>query len=121
MKKNNSNYNIKKSFRSLKLSSVLKKKLGLIFFSMSDKRLGMISINYITLSKDLRNAKIYIFFLNKLSIKETIYILNKSSTYLKNLLSKNSKLNFVPKLTFYYDKSIVVGNRINHLLKKDDR
>ena len=120
MKKNNNNYNIKKSFRSLKLSSILKKKLGMIFFNMNDKRLGMVSINYIILSKDLRNAKIYVFFLNNLSIKDTISLLNKSETYLRNILSKNSKLNFIPRLTFYYDRSIIVGNRINHLLKKND-
>ena len=80
----------------------------------------MITINYILLSNDLRYAKIYVFFLNSLSIKQSINILNKSSSYLRSLLYKNSNLNFVPKLNFYYDKSIIVNNRINYLLNKNE-
>ena len=64
-------------------------------------------------------AQIYVFFLNSLSIKDTISILNKSSPYLRNKLSETSKLNFVPKMNFYYDKSIVLNNRIDDLLKKN--
>jgi ribosome-binding factor A len=56
---------------------------------MNDKRLGMISINNVSLSDDLRYAKIYVFFLNNISIKKTIYLLNNSSSYLRSILSKN--------------------------------
>lgn len=119
MKKMQKNNNITiKSFRSLKLSSILKKKLGVLILNMNDKRFGIISINNVLLSNDLRYAKVYVFFLNNISIKKTIYLLNNSSSYLRNLLSKNSHLNFIPKLNFYYDKSILVNNRINHLLNK---
>lgn len=118
MKKNN--VISSKSFRSLKISSLLKKKIANIFLNINDKRLGIISINYIFLSNDLRNAKIYVFFLNNLSIKKTICLLNNYSKYLRNILSKNSNLNFIPKLYFYYDKSIIVGNRINNLLKMNN-
>lgn len=114
------NNNQIKSFRALKISSILKKKLGSLLLNMDDKRLGLITINYILLSNDFRYAKVYIFFLNNLSIKETIFLLNKSSSYLRSNLSKSSNLNFIPKLNFYYDKSILVNDRINNLLNKDE-
>jgi len=110
-----------KSFRSLKISSIIKKKLSNLLVNMNDKRIGIITINKIIISKDLRYAKIYIFFLNNLSIKETIKILNNSSSYLRNQLSKHSNLNFIPKINFYYDKSIMILDRINSLLKVNEK
>jgi len=88
---------------------------------MNDKRLGIITINYIILSKDLRYAKVYIFSLNNLSVQNTVLILNKSSSYLRNQLSKKLNLNFIPKINFYYDKSILLNNRINNLLNKNEK
>ena len=108
------------SFRYLKISSIIKKKLGMLFLNMNDKRLGIITVNNIILSKDFRYAKIYVFFLNTISIKETISILNNLSSYIRKKLSENSNLNFIPKINFYYDKSIVVNNRIGNLLDKNE-
>jgi len=109
-----------KSFKILKIESILKKKISEFFLQLSDKRLGIITTSKISLSKDLRYAKVYIFFLNKLSIKETIYILNDFSPYLRKQLSKKSNINFIPKISFYYDKSIILGNRINSLLSNNE-
>ena len=108
-----------KSFRSLKISSIIKRKLGSLFISMNDKRLGIITVNNVLLSKDLRYAKIYIFFLNNLSINETIAILNKSSSYLRKKLLTVSNINYIPQMSFYYDKSIILNNRISALLKNN--
>ena len=104
----------------MKISSIIKKKLSSLFFSMDDKRLGIITINRIELSKDLRHAKAYVFFLNNMSIKESISLLKKSSSYFRKQISKSSTLNFIPKIDFYYDKSIILNNRINSLLNKNE-
>lgn len=109
-----------KSFRYLKISSLLKKKLGALLLQINDKRLGIITINSIRLSNDLRHAKVYVFFLNTLSIKQTVLILNNLSSYIRKKLSQSSNLNFIPKISFYYDKSIIVNNRIDNLLNEDE-
>ena len=52
-----------KSFRSLKIVSVIKRKLSSLILGMDDKRVGIITINDINLSKDFRyGADIRIFF-----------------------------------------------------------
>lgn len=113
------NSKIIKSFRHLKISSMIKKRLSELFLDMNDKRVGIITINEVLLSKDLRYAKVYVFFLNNLSIKNTMLLLNKCVPYLRNKLSSKLSLNFIPKINFYYDKSIIINNRIDKLLNNN--
>jgi len=108
------------SFRYLKITSIIKKKIGSFLINMNDKRLGIITVNNVILSKDLRYAKIYVFFLNTLPIKKTISILNNSVSHIRKKLSESSTLNLIPKINFYYDKSIILNNRIDNLLDNNE-
>lgn len=108
----------KNQFRLLKINSRLKKKLSASILQMNDKRIGIVSVSHILINKDLKHAKIYVYFLNSISIKNTILILNRSSSYLRNMIAKDGGFNNTPRLSFHYDKSVLVNNRINSLLKR---
>ncbi|NIG99297.1 MAG: 30S ribosome-binding factor RbfA [Buchnera aphidicola (Periphyllus acericola)] len=73
----------------------------------------------VKVSPDYSFAKIYIYFNKKTSFNNvlSLNILNKSSSYIRFLLSKKLTLRTVPKLIFVHDFSLTEGEKISNLLK----
>lgn len=107
--------------RTHRVSDVIHRTLAnLITQDFKDPRIGMVTIAEVTLSPDLRHAKIYVTVLEENKIKETLKILNEASGYFRRELAHALKLRIVPVLTFIFDDSVLRGNRIAALLDKQD-
>ena len=84
---------------------------------------GIVTISKVNVSRDLSNAKIYYTVINNLSSKEEISnILNKKSKFLKGIIGKQITSKHIPNITFYFDDSIEMYEKIDKMfLKINDR
>ena len=86
--------------------------------------LGFITFSKVTISPDLKHAKIFFGAVNKKKSIENITIeLNKRSKAFRKYLGQELTIKFTPSLKFYFDDTIEYAERIDELfnkLKKSD-
>ncbi|MEC8126342.1 MAG: 30S ribosome-binding factor RbfA [Pseudomonadota bacterium] len=107
--------------RTQRLGEQIKRDLAsLIQRALKDPRIGMITVNFVDLSKDLSYADVNITVLvaddSDDKIIESLRILNKASPFLRMELGRALKVRKVPHLRFHYDDSLKRGARINALI-----
>ncbi|HXZ29891.1 MAG TPA: 30S ribosome-binding factor RbfA [Dehalococcoidia bacterium] len=100
---------------------------GLLEREVNDPRLSkFISVTEVTISPDLRHAKVYVSTLGSEINKEDLLAgFNNASGFLRRELAAHLKLRQIPELSFHYDDSIERGARLLKLMgelsaKKDD-
>ena len=102
--------------RSERISEGIQKALSkLVIDNIRDPRIGMVSINYVEVSKDYAVAKVYVSFIDLLdseAISSAVDALNGAASYLRKMLSSELGLWSTPKLRFLIDK---VGKRASQI------
>lgn len=89
---------------------------------VKDPRLHDVTITSVTLSDDLRNAKIFFVEMGKDECSDDMKAgLNQASGFIRRELGKRMKLRCVPELIFIHDTSFGYGNRIEKLLAEIGR
>lgn len=107
--------------RTQRLGEQIKRDLALLIQrELKDPRVGMVTVNFVGLSKDLSYADVNITVLvaddSDEKIIESLTILNEASTFLRMELGRVLKIRKVPHLRFHYDDSLKRGARINALI-----
>jgi len=115
--------------RTRRVGELIQRELALLINSeLSDPRIGLVTLTGVELTRDLKQAKVFLTELtnnsrSKSDHKELIEALNSASGYLKRLLSQKLDLRSMPKLQFIYDNSVERGLRLSALIdearKKD--
>lgn len=114
---------MEKSFnRSMRIAQELQKNIShIIQVSLKDPRIiTMITVSSVKVSKDLSHAQVFLslFDTNKsINVKKILIILNKSVGYIRKLLCQKMRLRIIPDIIFYYDDTLLKGNKISLLLK----
>jgi len=108
------------SRRSERTSKLIQREIsGLLEREVNDPRLSkLISVTEVTLSPDLKYAKIFVSTLgDQIDSKEEVLAgFNKASGFLRRELASHLKLRYTPKLSFQYDDSIERGARLLKLM-----
>jgi ribosome-binding factor A len=82
-----------------------------------DPRIGMVTITDVTVTDDLKFAKIYFVEMGKDECSpETVAGLEHAKGFMKRELGKRLRLRHVPDIAFKLDKSFAYGSRIDRLL-----
>lgn len=107
--------------RTQRLGGQIQRDLAvLIQRELKDPRVGMVTINDVTLSKDLGYADINVTVLvpedDEARIVESLSILNEAAGFLRTELGRGLKVRKVPHLRFHYDDSLKRGAEINALI-----
>ena len=107
--------------RTQRLGEQIKRDLALLIQrELKDPRIGMVTVNFVDLSKDLSYADVNVTALviddSDEKIIESLTILNEASTFLRMELGRALKVRKVPHLRFHYDDSLKRGVRINALI-----
>lgn len=107
--------------RTQRLGEQIKRDLALLIQrELKDPRIGMVTVNFVDLSKDLSYADVNITVLvaddSDEKIIESLTILKEASTFLRMELGRALKVRKVPHLRFHYDDSLKRGARINALI-----
>jgi ribosome-binding factor A len=83
---------------------------------------GLISVNDVEVSGDLRIAKVFVSVLGgKDQQKSALNALEQNRPHLQELLAKSVVLKFTPQLRFVMDDSIERGNRVLRIMDELER
>jgi|SRR5687768_7168105 len=106
------------SHRMLRVRELLKREIGEILRrELPVEQAGLITVNDVDLSGDLRNAKVFVSFLGSAEQQRTgLALLQKNRTRIQNLMAKAVFLKYIPRLNFVVDDSVVRGNRVLRII-----
>ena len=110
--------------RTQRIADQVQKDLAkLIHREIKDPRLGMVTVSYVKIAKDLGYADIYVTVMamgkqddQAGAIQESLKVLNSAAGFLRGQLSKKVKLRVMPQLRFHFDESVDRGRRLNDLI-----
>ena len=109
------------SRRSERTSKLIQREIsGLLEREVNDPRLSkLVSVTEVTLSPDLKHAKIFVSTLgSKIDKEDLLAGFNNASGFLRKELATHLRLKQIPQLSFHYDDSIERGARLLKLLGK---
>lgn len=105
-----------------RVSQEIQRKISVILQNeISDPRIGVPTISGVCVSKDFKNAKIFVTFLDKENYSEintAIMILQRAARFIRFLLAQTMCLRVVPVLLFEYDSSLIQGVKVCNLITK---
>lgn len=114
--------------RTQRVADQIQKDLAqLIQREIKDPRLGMVTISYVKIAKDLGYADVYVTVMamggkdEATAVKESLKVLNNASGFLRGQLSRQIKLRVMPHLRFHFDESVDRGRRLNDLIIQVNR
>jgi ribosome-binding factor A len=107
------------SRRSERTSKLIQREISeLLEREVNDPRLiKFISVTEVTLSPDLKHAKIFVSTMGtETNKKDLLAGFNNASGFLRKELAAHLRLKQIPQLSFYYDDSIERGARLLKLM-----
>ena len=85
-----------------------------IFENFDSKNLTVVDV---TLSPDLKNARIFVTTNSVSGNQLLIDKLNNKSKLIQKKIASNLNLKFAPKIKFFFDNSLQYSNKINSILE----
>ena len=109
--------------RTSRIGEVIMRELAqMIQQEVSDPRVGMVTVSHVSVTPDLKYAKVYITRLNGIKsekdVNECIEGLTNAAGFLKRGIAKRVEIRTIPELRFYYDKSLEHGFYMDELIAK---
>ena len=109
----------KESSRGRKIGDLIQRELAvLVQREIKDPRIGMVTINEATVSRDLAFSDVYFTVLPSENTEIVEEVLNEASGFLRSQLAKVLSTRTTPKLRFHYDSTIESGARMNKAIDK---
>ncbi|MEM5278397.1 30S ribosome-binding factor RbfA [Cupriavidus taiwanensis] len=106
------------SSRNLRISDQIQKDLAeMIQRELRDPRLGLVTLQSVTLTPDYAHAKVYFTVLGA-EAAEAQAILNEKAGYLHSLLFKRLHIHTVPTLHFHHDTSVEHAIEMSKLINE---
>jgi len=119
MKKSHSSQQKEVSQRQLRVQELLRSALNEILIRGESKNPILdnilITITYVDVSPDLRNAKFYIVPSDINKIKIVIESFNESKKIIRKKIADKVKLKYVPEISFFFDETINEIKRLDEL------
>lgn len=111
---------IGRNTRVRRVSQEIQRKISVILQNeINDPRVGVLTVSEVCISKDLKNAKVFVTFLDKETASEisvAIMVLRRASRFIRFLLAQSIHLRIVPVLLFKYDASLIQGVKLCNLI-----
>lgn len=106
------------SRRQKRVSNLIKEELSRLFItSFQDSTSGLITITHVSMSKDLKNAHVYLSILGHSPKQEILDLINARKGYLRKTIASKIKLKYNPMLIFSLDESFDFEERIQEVMK----
>lgn len=81
--------------------------------------LGFITFSKVTVSPDLKNAKVYFSVVNKKkSVSNIEYEINKKSKAFRKYLGQELRIKYTPRLIFFYDDTLSYSQKLDSIFHK---
>jgi ribosome-binding factor A len=99
--------------------AILKLVAQLLNEKVNDPRIGAVTVTGVEVSRDLKNARIYVSSLRDQERKREILAgLKSAAGFIRTRIARELRLRYVPVLEFVYDETPDQARRIETLLKQ---
>ncbi len=106
--------------RNERVASLIAREISIIISQdVKDPRLGIVTVTQVSVSPDLKVAKIYFTSLGNST--NDLEILRGAKGFIRSTLAHRIRIKFVPELDFFIDESAKHGEKIDKLLEKIDK
>jgi len=104
--------------RAERLAEALKDEIAeVVGFELDDPRLEAVTVTDVSVSDDLRDAKVYVLVQGSESeIKEALGALEQASTFVRRQVAMNLDMRFAPHIHFARDTAEENAARVNEIL-----
>ena len=104
--------------RSQRIADLLQREIALLLQKeASFKEAGLITVSFVDVSPDLRNASVYFTCLGPTCSEEDLAdLLNERARHFRRLLGQSLALRAVPQLVFRFDQTLNRANRLTELI-----
>ncbi|MCH8086780.1 MAG: 30S ribosome-binding factor RbfA [Chloroflexi bacterium] len=109
------------SRRALRVNELLRAELSVLLQrTIRDPRLNhMLSITSVSVSKDLKQAQVYVSAMGTEEEKAEVFQgLKSASPFLRRTLGSSLSLRYIPRLTFHRDDSLENAARLTELIDR---
>ena len=105
--------------RSIRVGDQIKKEVSnIILFDLKDPEVGFVTITYVKLTDDLKQARIFFTVLgDQNNIEKTCQALKRAKPFIQQRIGKRVRLKYTPQISFEYDSSVEYGSRIEQLIE----
>jgi len=111
-----------KKDRLIRISELLKREIGELLFRIINEDnfdLSAITVTHVIISRDLRNARVFISIRNHENERDRMLAcLKKYRLEIQRCINKDITMKYTPRLSFELDRSIEEGDRILHTLSQ---
>ncbi len=106
--------------RVRRVAEAIKEEASLIVTQkLSDPRLGFVTVTRVKISRDLREAAIYVSILGGTGERsKALHALNDAAGFVKRAVGDRLKLRFTPNIRFEFDPGIDNSIRVSELLRQ---
>jgi ribosome-binding factor A len=112
----------KSSKRTRQIADMIQRYLAVALRQeIKDPRLVNVTITDVTLTADLRMAKVYFTLVKDQDLTAAQAALHKAAGHFRHIIAVNLELRFTPSLTFYYDETILHAERLSRLLNQAEK
>jgi len=103
--------------RSERVGDQIKQEIAdILMRKIKDPRIGFVTVTDVDVSRDLRNAKVFVSIYGD-NKKETLKGLESASVFIRSELGSRMRMRCVPELIFRFDPAVEEGAHIMQLLK----
>jgi ribosome-binding factor A len=108
------------SIRTERVASLIKQEIaGILIKDFNEPGLGFTTVTEVSVSGDLRIAKVYFSVFGDEKLKErTMATLEAEKGRMRGIIGSRMRLRFVPELQFFLDGTMDRVDRINQLINK---
>ncbi len=108
------------SVRTDKVGHLIKEELGLLIErDYRTPEMGFMTVTKVSMSPDLRLARVYISIFGDTKTKErTLFLLNEAKKDIRRFIGGRVRLRFTPEIAFFLDDTMDYVANIEELLKK---
>jgi ribosome-binding factor A len=90
----------------------------LLLRDIKDPRIGMVTLTTVELTDDLKHARVYFSCVGDAVVRErSLQGLRSAAGYMRSQVTRQLKLRHAPDLTFLFDPSLEIADRVATLLK----
>ena len=104
--------------RPERLAETLREEIGeVVGFELDDPRVEMVTVTEVTVSDDLRDAKVYVLIDgSETEVKAALKALQNAASFVRQQVAMNLSMRFAPHLHFVRDSAEENASRINAIL-----
>lgn len=101
-------------------AAILREAAQVLAKDIKDPRVSLSTVTEVQVSPDLRNATIFVSFLNDddAQVKEAMKALEKAKGFVRSTLAARLKLRYMPNIHFRFDSLIKDSMRLDALIAK---